>query len=401
MEATPMSCTDSILGIEGLEVQRVDRGPIIHVWAKPKRRLDCIYCLQSPVRIKATHDRTLKHTRQGNQLMVLHVRVPKYHCLNCDRYFRHPIQGIRPRHRATECFRLEVFEAHDGGVSQRKLSVTHQIGSATVERWYQYHVKKRVSELSGRSCPLILGIDEHFFSRKQGYATTLVDLRNHKVFDVVLGRSEPSLRRYLTRLQGRERVQFVVMDLSETYRQIVQKYFPNAKIISDRFHVVRLVNHHFLKLWQQQDPVGRKNRGLLSLMRRHRWRLSEEQKINLGKYLDQYPILRSLYFAKQQLNTLLLVKHVRAKHAKKKLIKLTQLISQFAQSPAKTLAETLQSWLEPIVRMWRFSKSNGITEGFHTKMEMMSRRAFGFRNFENYRLRVLAHCGWNGVINRV
>jgi transposase len=191
------------------------------------------------------------------------------------------------------------------------------------------------------------------------------------------------------------------MDLSETYRQIVQKYFPNAKIISDRFHVVRLVNHHFLKLWQQQDPVGRKNRGLLSLMRRHRWRLSEKQKINLGDYLDQYPILRSLYFAKQQLNTLLLVKHVRARHAKKKLIKLTRLISQFAQSPAKTLAETLQSWLEPIVRMWRFSKSNGITEGFHTKMEMMSRRAFGFRNFENYRLRVLAHCGWNGVINRV
>ena len=44
---------------------------------------------------------------------------------------------------------------------------------------------------------------------------------------------------------------------------------------------------------------------------------------------------------------------------------------------------------------------HGITEGFHTKMEMLSRRAFGFGNFENYRLRVLALCGWNGVINRV
>ncbi len=42
--------------------------------------------------------------------------------------------------------------------------------------------------------------------------------------------------------------------------------------------------------------------------------------------------------------------------------------------------------------MLRFSRSNGITEGFHTKMEMLSRRAFGFRNFSNYRLRVLAHC---------
>ncbi|MFA7530048.1 MAG: transposase, partial [Castellaniella sp.] len=39
--------------------------------------------------------------------------------------------------------------------------------------------------------------------------------------------------------------------------------------------------------------------------------------------------------------------------------------------------------------------------GFHTKMEMLSRRAYGFRNFENYRLRVLATCGWDGVINRV
>ncbi len=47
------------------------------------------------------------------------------------------------------------------------------------------------------------------------------------------------------------------------------------------------------------------------------------------------------------------------------------------------------------------SRSNGITEGFHTKMEMMSRRAYEFRNFENYRLRVLTHCGWDGIINRV
>jgi len=44
------------------------------------------------------------------------------------------------------------------------------------------------------------------------------------------------------------------------------------------------------------------------------------------------------------------------------------------------------------VRMFRFTKSNGILEGFHNKMEMISRRAYGFRNFENYRLRVKALC---------
>ena len=39
--------------------------------------------------------------------------------------------------------------------------------------------------------------------------------------------------------------------------------------------------------------------------------------------------------------------------------------------------------------------------GFHTKIEMISRRDYGFRSFENVRMRVLALCGWNGVINRV
>ena len=188
-----------------------------------------------------------------------------------------------------------------------------------------------------------MGIDEHFFTRKEGYATTLMDLKNHKVFDVVLGRSEASLRAYLKRLQGRDRVQVVVMDLSETYRSIIQKYFPNARIVADRFHVVRLLNHHFLKVWRMLDPDGRKNRGLLSLVRRHEENLKPEQVPKLQNYLNQTP------------------------------------------------------GLEPIVRMWRFTKNNGITEGFHTKMEMISRRAYGFRNFKNYRLRVIALCGWDGV----
>lgn len=49
---------------------------------------------------------------------------------------------------------------------------------------------------------------------------------------------------------------------------------------------------------------------------------------------------------------------------------------------------SLHSWSEEIARMWRFTRSNGITEGFHNKMETISRQAYGFRNFENYRQRV-------------
>lgn len=396
-----MSHAVSIIGIPGLQVERVKRSQGIEVWARPYRRPPCKHCHGQDVRIKATHRRTVKHTRQGNQVMTLHLRVPKYHCRECRRYFRHSFVGILPRYRASETYRLEVFEAHHGGVTLRHVSRTHQVSAATVERWYQHRLNLRQSETGNRSCPRVLGIDEHFFTRRKGYATTFVDLRKHTVFDVRLGRSEPSLRRYLQGLEGRGNVQVVVMDLSETYRSIAQRYFPNATIVADRFHVVRLINQHFLKVWQQYHPEGRKNRGLLSLMRRHQWHLSDEQHANLMTYLADYPVLQVLYAAKQKLVRFMLLKTLTAHRARAKLPRYLELLEQLRDSPLRTLAKTLTSWMAPIIAMWRFTKTNGITEGFHNKMEMISRRAFGFRNFENYRLRVLTHCGWDGIINRV
>jgi Transposase len=47
--------------------------------------------------------------------------------------------------------------------------------------------------------------------------------------------------------------------------------------------------------------------------------------------------------------------------------------------------------------MWRFTRNNGITEGFHNKMETINRVAYGFRNFENYRLRVKVLCFLGGL----
>jgi transposase len=115
-------------------------------------------------------------------------------------------------------------------------------------------------------------------------------------------------------------------------------------------------------------------------------------------------MLESIYDFKQKLMKLVLLKKLRKADARPRLHELMQLLHELAHAPIdalKTLGETLLKWVEEIGRMWRFSKSNGITEGFHTKMEMLSRRAFGFRKFSNYRLRVLALCGWSGVSNRV
>ncbi len=56
------------------------------------------------------------------------------------------------------------------------------------------------------------------------------------------------------------------------------------------------------------------------------------------------------------------------------------------------LGETLYNWRNEIGLMWRFTRNNSMTEGFHTKMELINRQAYGFRNFKNYRMRVKVLC---------
>jgi transposase len=133
------------------------------------------------------------------------------------------------------------------------------------------------------------------------------------------------------------------MDMSETYRSIARRYFPNATIVADRFHVVRLINQHCLNVWKQHDPGGRKNRGLISLMRRHQWNLKDEQHANLMNYLAEYPVLQALYVAKQKLNRFMLLKTLKARRARTMLPRYLDLLEQLQDSPLRVLAKTLIS----------------------------------------------------------
>lgn len=347
--------------------------------------------------MKDSFIRKVRHISFGEKQSELEIKSHKYKCLECFRYFNERFDGIMTKKRSSEQFRKEVTRKHHDGITQKNLANKLSLSSSTIEKWYQDYIFLEHQKINSFKCPRVLGIDEHFFSKKDGFATTLVDLSKHKVFDVKLGRTENSLKSYLNKLEGRSQVQVVLMDLSQTYRQIIKKYFKNAMIVADRFHVIRLINHHFMNTWKTFDPDGKYNRGLLSLMRRHLWKLKEEQKIKLNEYLNSIVGLKALYDFKQELNALMILKHQRADNCRKHISTFLFMISELQNSGFKamrTLGNTLSEWREEIVRMWRFTKTNSITEGLHTKMEMISRRAFGFRNFENYRLRVKVHCGY-------
>ncbi len=305
------------------------------------------------------------------------------------------VPGLRPRLRATEPFRRSVCQKHFDGISRSRLGQRERISGATIERWFGDWLRQLAGERIGPQCPQVLGIDEHFFTRRHGYATTFCDRKNHKVHDVVPGRSEASLESYLQRLEGKHLVEAVCMDLAAGYRALVRKHFPQARIVAGRFHVIRTVHHHFLACWKELDPVGSKNRGLLSLMRRHRHNLTPPQHERLALYLKERPALEAIYRFKQRLSYLLLEKH----HNQKKCRRLaTRFLRDVAAlrccglAPLVTLGDTLYAWRSEIACMWRFTRNNRIAEGFHTKMQVLQRQAYGFRNFHNYRLRVKVLC---------
>jgi transposase len=385
----------SLLNIDGFELEHISGLDTITFKLRFIFPASCPDCQSRQLRIKDCFYRWIRHESFGARKVLLYLRTRKFICKSCGRYFNERFPGILPYKRSTEAFRREVFVKHHDGICQKTLASRLGIGQATIERWYQSLLERKLTQRQNEPCPRVLGIDEHFFTRKQGYATTFCDLAHHKIYDVVLGRSEKALEPALQKLPDKRKVRVVVMDLSETYRSIARNYFPNAQIVADRFHVIRLVNHHFLKLWQSIDPLGRKNRGLLSLMRRHQDKLDASQRLKLQGYFLRFPALEAVWLFKQKLCRLLLIKRINQRQARKLIPVFLRYTQQLLESPfesVQTLGKTLQTWDKEIVRMWRFTKSNGITEGFHNKMELISRRAYGFRNFQNYRLRVRALC---------
>lgn len=390
-----MPRTNLIVNLPGFTIKKVSGyNPLVydlHYRKKPA----CIYCGHRRLRKKSSFIRTVRHESIGHRVTKLRFKAYKFHCSKCSRYFNQQFEGIGKHQRATERFHQQIFSQHTLGVSQKDLSKNFKMGKATIERWYHAGYIREHQEINNRVCPAVLGIDEHFFSKRQGFATTLCDLRKNRIFDVVKGRSGKQLTDYLDQLPGKENVRVICMDLSSTYRNIVQRYFPKAKIVADRFHVIRLLNHMCLQSYQEIDPKMKYKRGLLAALRTNPENLSEKRVIKRDSYLKEQPVIHAIYQFKQLFHRLLMKKTMQKKRCERYIPVFLKMIKQLKESPfkrLKTLGKTFYQWREEIVRMWRFTKNNGITEGFHRKMKLIQRRAYGFRNFENYRLRVRVLC---------
>jgi len=387
--------SDLILNLPGFSIRKVSGYQPLILELSYNKLPRCAHCSSKWVRKKSSYIRNVHHELIGHRRSILRFKAYKLYCNSCKRYGNQQFAGINKHQRSTWRLQAAVFHQHTRGISQKDLSKQFNKGKATIERWYNNHYQEQDKELINKPCPVVLGIDEHFFNRKEGYATTLCDLKNHRIFDIVKGRSEKELSSYLASLKGKERVKVVCMDLSSTYKSLIKKHFPNAKIVADRFHVIRLLQHQCMMTYRELSDKVKSNRGILAVLRTKPSNLTTYQKTKRDAFLKENPAIDAIYQFQQQLYELLMKKTMNKKQCQKTIPKFLEMLSALKKSGFKalqTLGRTLSQWRDEVVRMWRFSKSNGITEGFHRKMKLIQRRAYGFRNFENYRTRVRVLC---------
>jgi transposase len=385
------------LTLPGYRMVRVERNPCLRIYLEVLQAPTlCPCCGACWLHSKGRYERHARHLDCFGHLSRVHIHCRRYRCVSCARSFVQPLPGLLPGRHSTEPLRAAIYQQHEDGICASTLARRSELGQATVSRIYAQFTERKARERLSLDCPQVLGIDEHSLHRHLRFATTFCDLKNRRVFDLSPGRSEAELRPFLQSLRGRERVRVICIDLANSYRALIRRWFPHAVIVADRFHAVRLVLYHLLKLARRLCPPLVGHRGWLALLRTRADRLDPEQRQRLDQLFVAHPALQPIHQLKEQLCALLCLKTQDKVACRRHIPRLLELIATLQSSgfpEASSLAQTLLAWREEIVRMWRFTRNNGITEGFHRKMKLIQRRAYGFRSFVNYRLRVIAQCG--------
>ncbi|HBD7287340.1 TPA: transposase family protein, partial [Legionella pneumophila] len=164
-----------ILNLPGFSIVKVSGYQPLLLDVSYNRLARCGHCQSKKVRKKSSYLREVHHELIGHRRSILRFKAYKLYCHDCGRYGNQQFPGINKHQRATWRAQSAVFHEHSRGVSQKDLSERYKKGKATIERWYQRHYEEQNRELLNRPCPIVLGIDEHFFSKKEGFATTFCD----------------------------------------------------------------------------------------------------------------------------------------------------------------------------------------------------------------------------------
>lgn len=317
------------------------------------------------------------------------------------------VKGIKPGHRIADIVNQHIAFSFEKTISQKELGDMHFVSDNTVGRV----LKSCQSDfkLVHQWLPKAIAFDD-FKSGKfapSGMSMILMNPVNHRTIDVIQSRRSRFLRNYFlsnfTR-KARFSVQLVVVDLFQPYRPLIHDLFPNAHIIADHFHVIsqayRALQAVRIKVMKAFGPKTHEYRALKRFWKLLMQRTNEVdyghfyRRANFGyAQLSNSEILDRLLAMSPEL--------VEAYSYYQRLLnamdhgdtaQLQSLLSQKWTSlptPFQKVQRTLRRHFSEIVNSFKYALTNGPLEGTNNKIKVIKRIAYGFRNFTNFRLRIL------------
>lgn len=348
---------------------------------------------------RSTYDRRWMRAKDSplrSKRLTLWIHKRRFSCHPCGRPFTEPVAGIRKGSRCTERYRKYLLWACErfGDLKAVRDELKCSAGFLYKNLYAELERKRRTRLYPW---PEVVGLDEHFFRKaKTGYrsfVSVVTDIKHKRLMEVVDGVRGADLEAQLSAIPGRENVRLVALDMSGSFRSFAKRFFPNAKLIADKFHVLRLLHPAIMR--KRRELVGdQRGPGHRSLLRSGK-KLSLKSRLAIRDYLRKYPELQALWQAKEDLHTLYRTRgHHRASKA------LTRLTDRLALSPLpelQTLRGTLMKWRTEVLNYFRYRVTNARTEGFNNKAKVVKRRAYGYKSFRNYRLRVLNACSGSAI----
>jgi transposase len=390
-----MSKLTQLIELPELKILKETRDRFGGFHIQVEKRCDFEVCPKCATSSKTIYDRRITKARDEpirNRSVILYIIKRRFFCKKCKRPFTEPVQGIRKGKRTTERFRRSLLWACENFTDLKRVRKAYRCSSWFIHQTLHEHLDLNLRRHINYPWPKTIGIDEHFVSRSKGYrefATIIVDYNNKRVREMVLGKTKAELTAALKYIPGRENVKNVNLDLSDTYKSFVKEFFPNAEMIADKFHVLRLLNPSLNRRRKEITGDKRKNPVRKLLLRNGNSLESYERRI-LNLWLTDHKELSEVYYFKEALHRLYRIKGYN--QARIALIKLTDQMARSELPEIKTLRRTLMRWRQEVLNYFKTQLTNARTEGFNNVAKLVQKRSYGVKSFKMYRLRYLNAC---------
>ena len=362
---------------------------------KQSAYLCCPVCGSHQVVRQGSKWRCFKSIPIGRKAVHIHILLHRLKCSQCGSRKQEEIGFADPYKSYTQAFKRYVLHLSGAMTIEdiaRLLGVNwHMIKEIIKYQLIQKYRRPKLSQLKW------IAIDELYIGKKNRYLTLVMDLVHGYVVYVGDGRARESLAPFWRRLRRyRHQIEAVAMDMSSAYVSAVVKHLPNAAIIIDHFHVVKLFNEKLTQLRRtlyQQVKYGFQQKvlkGTRWLLLKNPENLNEQkgEKARLELALKLNKPLAIAYYMKEDLRQIW--KQKDKETARQILCDWIARAQASGIAILKKMANTLAAYRSGILAYYDYPISTGPLEGINNKIKTFKRQAYGYRDQQFFKLKIFA-----------